>query len=126
MIAGVCCSKKTRFLILVLALLTCGCLNIIPSGGKREAVLREDLDSLRNAIDQYTQDKNRAPKHLQDLVDAGYIRAIPKDPFTNSSTTWQVVEKDVMGSLDQAEPGISDVHSGSNQISSEGAPYSRW
>jgi len=91
-----------------------------------EAVLKEDLYSLRNAIDQYTQYKAKAPQDLNDVVTAGYLRVLPKDPFTNSNTTWQVVQEDVMQSVDQTQPGISDVHSGSNQTSTEGTAYSSW
>lgn len=92
----------------------------------REAVLKEDLYSMRNAIDQYTQDKNKAPQDLSDLVSAGYLHALPKDPFTNSSETWQPVQEDVMMALDQTQPGITDVHSGSSATSSEGTAYSTW
>ncbi len=91
-----------------------------------EAVLKEDLYSMRNAIDQYTQDKSKAPQSLDDLVSAGYLRAIPKDPFTNSNSAWQTVQEDVMQSIDQTEPGISDVHSGSNLTASDGTAYSSW
>jgi general secretion pathway protein G len=91
-----------------------------------EAVLKEDLYSMRNAIDQYSQDKGKAPQSLDDLVSAGYLHAIPKDPFTNSNTSWQPVQEDVLQSLDQTEPGIGDVHSGSNLTSSEGTAYSSW
>ena len=91
-----------------------------------EAVLKEDLHSMREAIDQYSQDKGKAPQTLDDIVSAGYLRAIPKDPFTHASDTWQVVQEDVMQSLDQTAPGISDVKSGSSLISSEGTAYSSW
>lgn len=91
-----------------------------------EAVLKEDLHTMREAIDQYTQDKNKAPQSLSDLVDAGYMRLIPKDPFTNSAETWQPVQEDVVQSLDQSQPGITDVHSGSNQMASDGTAYSSW
>lgn len=92
----------------------------------REAVLREDLYTMRNAIEQYTNDKNKAPQDLNDLVTAGYMTRLPMDPFTRSSDTWQPAQEEVMLSPDQTEPGISDVHSGSNQISTEGTPYSGW
>jgi general secretion pathway protein G len=92
----------------------------------REAVLKQDLYSMRNAIDQYTLDKAKAPQDLNDVVSAGYLRAIPKDPFTNSSETWQVAQEDTLMSVDQTQPGITDVHSGSNLISSEGTAYSSW
>lgn len=91
-----------------------------------EAVLKEDLYTMRNAIDQYTQDKSKAPQDLSDLVSAGYLRAIPKDPFTSNNTSWQVVQEDVLQSIDQTAPGITDVHSGSNLTSSEGTAYSSW
>ena len=91
----------------------------------REAVLRTDLASLRDAIGQFTQDKQRAPQSLEDVVAAGYLRALPKDPFTHAAD-WQAVQEDVLSSLDQTQPGITDVHSSSNQISSEGTAYSTW
>jgi len=92
----------------------------------REAVLKEDLYSMRQAIDQYTQDKNKAPQALDDLVSAGYLHAIPKDPFTSSTETWQTLQEDITETLEQTEPGITDVHSGSNLTSSEGTAYSSW
>jgi general secretion pathway protein G len=92
----------------------------------KEAVLKEDLYSMRNAIDQYVQDKGKAPQDLNDLVTAGYLRLLPKDPFTNSNSTWQPVQEDVLTSVDQTEPGISDVHSGSSATSSEGTAYNTW
>ena len=86
---------------------------------------RSDHD-LRTAIGQYTQDKGEAPQHLSDLVSAGYLHEIPADPFTHSSTTWVEVQEDVLESIDQTKPGISDVHSGSRQVSSEGTRYDSW
>jgi general secretion pathway protein G len=92
----------------------------------KEAVLKEDLYSMRNAIDQYSQDKGKAPQDLNDLVTSGYLRMLPKDPFTNSNSSWQPVQEDVLTSIDQTQPGISDVHSGSNATSSEGTAYNTW
>jgi general secretion pathway protein G len=92
----------------------------------KEAVLRQDLKTMRDQIDNYTMDKEKAPQSLQDLVDGGYLRSIPKDPFTGSADTWQVETSDTMMSLDQTEPGISDVHSGSNLTGSDGNAYSSW
>jgi general secretion pathway protein G len=92
----------------------------------RESVLRQDLFSMRSVINQYTEDKQKAPQSLQDLISAGYMKQIPKDPFTNSSETWQVEQDDSLMSVDQTEPGISDVHSGSSATSSEGTPYNQW
>lgn len=92
----------------------------------KEAVLRQDLKTMRDQIDNYTMDKEKAPQALQDLVDGGYLRSIPKDPFTGSDDTWQVETSDAMMSLDQTEPGISDVHSGSSLTGSNGTAYSSW
>ena len=92
----------------------------------REAVLREDLYQMRSAIDQYSLDKLRAPQSLDDLVSAGYLREVPLDPFTSKRDTWVVVQEDVVLSVDQNQPGISDVHSGSTLASSDGSAYSSW
>src|SRR5215467_3512023 len=92
----------------------------------REAVLKEDLYAMRQAIDQYTEDKNKAPQGLDDLVSAGYLKAIPRDPITNSTETWQPVQEETVDSPEQTQTGITDVHSGSNQTSSEGTAYSSW
>ncbi|HET8889036.1 MAG TPA: type II secretion system protein [Candidatus Angelobacter sp.] len=90
-----------------------------------EAVLKEDLYHMRTAIDQYTQDKGKAPQALDDIVSAGYLHALPKDPFTHAAD-WQTVQEDVLTSIDQTQPGISDVKSASNLVSSEGTAYSSW
>jgi general secretion pathway protein G len=92
----------------------------------RENTLRQNLFHLRQAIDMYTQDKQKAPQSLEDLVSAGYFRQLPKDPITNSSTTWQPVSEDVLTSIDQQEPGITDVHSGAQGNGLDGTPYSEW
>ncbi|MBI4465396.1 MAG: prepilin-type N-terminal cleavage/methylation domain-containing protein [Acidobacteria bacterium] len=93
----------------------------------KEAVLRDNLFTLRALIDQYTLDKQQAPQSLEDLSAEGYIREIPTDPFTGSNQTWTVdYESDVLMSADQTMPGIVDVHSGSNLISLTGEPYSSW
>jgi len=92
----------------------------------RETVLRDDLYTLRSVIDQYTLDKQKAPLALQDLVDAGYLKTLPMDPFTNSRETWVPITDDSIMSADQSQPGIIDVHSGSEQKSSEGSAYSTW
>ncbi len=92
----------------------------------KESVLRQDLFTLRSLISQYTLDKQKAPQALDDLVQAGYLKYIPVDPFTGRNDTWQPEQEDVTLSLDQNEPGISDVHSGSNQIATDGTAYSSW
>ncbi len=93
----------------------------------REAVLKEDLHILRAAIDSYTMDKQKAPQSLDDLVQDGYIgKAIPEDPMTHSNTTWVTDSSDALHSLDQTDPGIDDVHSGSQETGSNEQPYSTW
>ena len=92
----------------------------------REAVLKDDLFTMRSVISQYTLDKQRAPQSLDDLVSAGYMKLIPLDPFTNARDTWTVEQEDTLLSVDQQQPGITDVHSGSNAVSSDGTPYSSW
>ncbi|HEY7402886.1 MAG TPA: prepilin-type N-terminal cleavage/methylation domain-containing protein [Candidatus Angelobacter sp.] len=92
----------------------------------KEAVLKQDLYNMRTAIDQYTQDKGKAPQELSEIVSAGYLHAIPQDPFTQSAETWQVVQEDVMESIDQTAPGITDVKSGSSLTSTDGTAYSSW
>lgn len=92
----------------------------------REAALKEDLQTMRTAIDTYTMDKQKAPQSLDDLVQAGYLRQIPIDPMTHSADTWVPDTSDAMYSLDETEPGIDDVHSGSQETASDGQPYSSW
>ncbi len=92
----------------------------------REAVLREDLHILRAAIDSYTMDKQKAPQSLDDLVQEGYLKIIPEDPMTHSATTWVTDSSDALHSLDQTDPGIDDIHSGSQESGSDGQAYSTW
>lgn len=93
----------------------------------REAVLKDDLFTMRKLIDQYTLDKQQPPESLDDLVQAGYLRGgLPVDPFTGSNQTWQTDTSEVPITAQQMVPGIVDVHSGSNAISLEGTPYSNW
>jgi general secretion pathway protein G len=93
----------------------------------REAVLREDLHTMRSAIDSYTYDKQKAPQSLEDLVQGGYLKSIPVDPMTHRSDTWQASQSDSLMSIDQTEPGIDDVHSGSQELSTDGnATYNTW
>jgi general secretion pathway protein G len=92
----------------------------------KEAVLREDLQVMRTAIESYTLDKEKAPQSLDDLVQSGYLRAIPTDPMTHSSDTWVTDSSQDMYSLDESDPGIDDVHSGSSDDGSDGQPYSSW
>jgi general secretion pathway protein G len=91
----------------------------------REAVLRQDLFTLRSVISQYTLDKQKAPQSLEDVVQGGYLPRIPVDPMT-SQANWEPVQEDVLLAVDQTEPGISDVHSASNGTASDGTAYSSW
>ncbi len=91
----------------------------------KEAVLRQNLFTLRSLIQQYTLDKQKAPQSLEDLVSAGYLRKIPKDPITDQPD-WTVDQEEVLDSPDQQEPGISDVHSSSGSTASDGTTYSSW
>jgi general secretion pathway protein G len=92
----------------------------------REAVLKEDLFRLRDAIDQYYADKNKWPQTLQDLVTDGYVREIPEDPMTNSADTWQTVPAEPDPGNTSAEPGIFDIKSGSERMALDGTPYVEW
>lgn len=92
----------------------------------KESVLKNNLFTLRTVIDEYTYDKQKAPQTLQDLVSEGYLREVPKDPITGDNTNWKVVMEDAGASVSQSEPGIWDVHSGSDKMSLEGTPYSEW
>ena len=88
-------------------------------------MLRSNLETLRSVISQYTLDKQKAPQSLDDLVTAGYLRQIPLDPMTHQPN-WEVVQEDVMIAVDQQDPGITDVHSASNGVASDGTTYSTW
>jgi len=92
----------------------------------REAVLKEDLQVMRSAIDAYTLDKQKAPQSLDDLVQEGYLKSIPQDPMTRSRDSWVTDTSDSLHTLDQTEPGIDNVHSGSQETGSDGEPYSTW
>jgi uncharacterized membrane protein len=91
----------------------------------KEVELRQDLSTLRDVISQYTLDKQKAPQSLDDLKTAGYIHDIPKDPFTGEAN-WEPHQEKSLMAVDQQEPGIDDVHSASNLISSDGSAYSSW
>jgi len=91
----------------------------------REAVLKEDLYRIRDLIDQYWVDKGKYPGSLQALVEDGYLRALPKDPITQS-TEWEEVLADPDPDNPGAPTGISDVHSTSKNTSLDGTTYSEW
>ena len=85
----------------------------------KEAALRQDLSTLRDVLDQHKADQGKYPPSLSALVAAGYLRGIPKDPFTGATTTWQEI-------LDPVEKGVIDVFSGAEFVGTDGQPYNRW
>jgi len=85
----------------------------------RETVLRQDLFTLRELLDHHRGDKGKYPPSLDGLVTAGYLRALPKDPFTNSPSSWQQI-------IEPTEGGIFDVYSGSDLVGTNGTPYNQW
>jgi general secretion pathway protein G len=82
--------------------------------------------AIRNAIDEYSYDKQKAPQSVQDLVSSGYLRDVPRDPITGSNDSWKWIQEDASTSVNSTEPGIFDVRSGSSKQSLEGTPYSDW
>jgi general secretion pathway protein G len=92
----------------------------------REAVLKEDLFRMRDALDQYYADKNAYPASLEALVTEKYLRGIPVDPFTNSADTWQTTMSELDAANPSAQPGVYDVKSGSERTALDGSQYSDW
>lgn len=92
----------------------------------REAVLKEDLQTMRGAIDSYTVDKQKAPQTLDDLVTSGYMKKMPIDPMTHRADTWVGSRSDAYVNVDETETGLNDVHSGSQDLSTDGTIYSTW
>jgi general secretion pathway protein G len=92
----------------------------------KEAVLKQNLFTMRELIDEYTFDKEKAPSSLDDLVSEGYLREVPMDPFTQKRDTWKTVTEDAVQTVDQKEPGLIDVHSGSDGTALDGSKYSEW
>lgn len=91
----------------------------------RETVLKKDLMTMREAIDNYTLDKQQAPQSLDDLVQGGYLRQVPLDPITQQND-WVVHTSDAVMTPEQTGGGIDDVHAGTDMVSSDGAAYSSW
>jgi general secretion pathway protein G len=118
-------------LIIVMAIISILLATAVPMYQKslvrtKESLLKNNLFTLRTVIDEYTFDKQKAPQTLQDLVDQGYLRGVPLDPITGSTDTWRVIMEDSVSTVDQTQPGIYDVRSGSDLKSLEGTPYSEW
>ena len=92
----------------------------------KESVLKNNLFTLRTVIDEYTYDKKKAPQSLEDLVSGGYLRQVPLDPITGTDQSWVVIMEDALTSVDQTEPGLYDVRSGSGGLGLDGSPYGEW
>ncbi len=92
----------------------------------KESVLRNNLFTLRNMIDEYTIDKQKAPETLQDLVSGGYLRQIPQDPITGSDQTWKIIMEETPIGGGNNPPGIFDVRSGSDKTALDGTQYADW
>jgi len=92
----------------------------------REAAMKSDLFLMRDAIDQYYADKGKYPDSLQTLVSESYIRAIPRDPFTNSADTWVTVQADPEPGSVSAATGIYDLKSGYDGVALDGSRYADW
>ena len=92
----------------------------------REAVLKENLFRMRDAIDQYHADKGSYPPALDSLVSGGYLRRIPDDPFTQTPASWQVVPAEPDPTNPIGDPGIFDVKSGSELTGIDGTRYADW
>jgi general secretion pathway protein G len=91
----------------------------------RESVLKQDLQTMRQAIDNYTLDKQQAPQSLEDLVDSHYLREIPIDPVSQQKD-WVLHFGDTVLTPEQNGTGVDDVHSGSEVVGSNGEPYNTW
>ena len=91
----------------------------------KESVLKNNLFTLRQTIDEYTVDKQKAPQTLQELVSEGYLRQVPVDPMTGHDQ-WKIIIEDVLTAASTSDPGIFDIRSLSDAKSLEGTPYSEW
>lgn len=92
----------------------------------REAVLRENLYSMRRTIDHFYADQGQYPDSLQDLVDKKYLPSVPKDPFTKQNDTWVIVAPQTPTDGSEVKGSVADVKSGSNLIGTDGTPYNEW
>src|SRR5271165_5097355 len=92
----------------------------------KESVLRNNLFTMRQVIDEYSYDHQKAPQQMSEVISDGYLRSIPIDPMTGSNQTWQYIMEDANTAANQTEPGIFDVHSGSDKASLDGSKYSDW
>ncbi|GFO59467.1 type II secretion system pseudopilin OxpG [Geomonas silvestris] len=91
----------------------------------REAVLKEDLYMFRSTIDQFYADQGKYPDSLQEMADKKYLRDVPKDPFTRTAETWQVLPPPQVEGQ-EVKGNVYDVHSGSTLVGTDGKPYNEW
>lgn len=92
----------------------------------KEAVLKEDLFALRDVIDQYFADKGKYPESLDTLIEDGYLRKIPVDPFTQSADSWETVQAEATDEDTEGAGGIIDVKSGADGTALDGTRYQDW
>jgi general secretion pathway protein G len=92
----------------------------------KESVLKNNLFTMRTVLDNFTADKQKAPQSLSELVTEGYLSKLPVDPMTGSNQSWKTIMEEASQSVNQSEPGIFDVQSGSDKTSLDGTPYSEW
>ena len=122
--------SSVELLIVVVLVVMLGSVHLAPDFHShvraREAVLKEDLFRMRDAIGQYYSDKKRYPRSLQDLVTNGYLREIPEDPITDSGETWRIVLAESDPGNSAAGGGVSDVKSGAPGSNLDGSKYSEW
>ena len=88
----------------------------------REAALKQNLQTIRTVLDQHYADKGFYPPSLETLVEAGYLRQVPTDPFAETADAWVIEFEE----NPDAQSGIFDVHSGSDGLSTNGTPYHEW
>ncbi|MEW6590730.1 MAG: prepilin-type N-terminal cleavage/methylation domain-containing protein [Pseudomonadota bacterium] len=86
----------------------------------KEAVLKENLATVRDAIDKYHADTNTWPATLETLAERRYLRTVPTDPITERADTWQIVPPP------DGEGGVYDLHSGAEGTGLDGVPYADW
>ena len=92
----------------------------------KETVLHNNLSAMRNSIDAYAFDKQKAPHDLSDLVSDGYLREVPRDPITGKNDTWKIIMEDAGQAVSSTDPGIFDVRSGSDKRSLDGTNFADW
>jgi general secretion pathway protein G len=116
---------KCRVRFVSLFVLACALVGGCSTRSERERILKRDLMMMRQAIDNYTLNKERAPQSLQDLANGSYLKEIPTDPFTRKKD-WVLQFDSVVLSPEQRSTGVVDVHSASSQVDSNGIPYNEW